>query len=410
MSDASAISASRESIEALEDTPFFARRALGLGLRLTKGELTMALPNGRRLRFDAPEDGVTAEMRIHDWRCLRKVLAGGSMGFAEGYIDGDWSSPHLARLLALFSSNFEKWEAGLHSNWLFRLLNRVQHLARANTRRQAEKNIHAHYDLGNEFYSRWLDPSMTYSSALYEHEGQELEAAQRNKYRAMADSLSLKPGDHVLEIGCGWGGFAEYAARERGAQVTGITISREQLEYARKRMADRQLGDKVSIEYVDYRDVQGRFDAVASIEMFEAVGESYWPSYFDKIAEVLKPGGRAALQIITIREEIFDRYRQSVDFIQKYIFPGGMLPSVDRLRDEFSRAGLFLDHTLEFGHDYADTLAEWRRRFDSAWDGIAGDLDFDERFRRLWRYYLAYCEAGFRTERINVGQFSLIRA
>lgn len=410
MTYASVIPATRETIHSLDETPFFARRALELCLRLAYGELTMTLPSGQRLHFDAPQEGVAAEMEIHDWRCLRKVLTGGALGFAEGYVEGDWTTRDLPRLLQMFSANFEKWEAGLNTNWLFNMLTRLQHMARSNSKRQAEKNIHAHYDLGNAFYSRWLDPSMTYSSALYEHEGQDLEAAQRNKYRALADSIALKEGDHVLEIGCGWGGFAEYAAKERGAKVTGITISKEQLAFAQERMQRCQLNDKVNIEYTDYRDVQGRFDAVASIEMFEAVGQEYWNSYFGKIAEVLKPGGRAGLQIITIKDEIFDGYQKSVDFIQKYIFPGGMLPSVEKLKDEFSKAELFLDNTLEFGHDYADTLAEWRIRFERVWDEIAHDLDFDERFRRLWNYYLAYCEAGFRTERINVGQFSLIRA
>ncbi|HEX2561262.1 cyclopropane-fatty-acyl-phospholipid synthase family protein, partial [Phenylobacterium sp.] len=270
-------------------------------------------------------------------------------------------------------------------------------------------NIHAHYDLGNAFYSRWLDETMTYSSARYAAPGQPLSEAQRNKYRTLAQSIGLQSGQHVLEIGCGWGGFAEFAAGEVGAKVTGITISREQYDFARERLFRQGLNEKAEIRFVDYRDVDGQFDRVASIEMFEAVGEKYWPAYFGKIAQVLSPGGRAGLQIITIKDELFEGYRRRMDFIQKYIFPGGMLPSEARLARETRAAGLTWEGLSRFGLDYADTLADWRRRFDGAWDEIR-PLGFDERFRRLWRFYLSYCEAGFRTGQTNVVQLSLAKA
>jgi cyclopropane-fatty-acyl-phospholipid synthase len=287
-------------------------------------------------------------------------------------------------------------------------VNKLYHLFHRNDRQGSKKNIHAHYDLGNGFYSRWLDPSMTYSSALYETPSQPLDEAQRAKYAALARSIALKPGQHVLEIGCGWGGFAEFAAREVGATVTGVTISRAQHDFARKRLFDQGLAEKADIQLIDYRDVRGQFDSVASIEMFEAVGEEYWPTYFGKIREVLSPGGRAGLQIITIRDELFAKYRTHTDFIQRYVFPGGMLPSEARLRQETAAAGLAWTHVHRFGQNYADTLAEWAARFEAAWGDIKGQ-GFDERFRRLWRFYLSYCEAGFRTERTNVIQLGLSR-
>jgi cyclopropane-fatty-acyl-phospholipid synthase len=281
-------------------------------------------------------------------------------------------------------------------------------MLRANTKKGSRRNILAHYDLGNDFYARWLDPTMTYSSALYTSVDQNLENAQLAKYRSIARNLNLKPGDHVLEIGSGWGGFAEVAAKEYSARVTSITISDAQHAYATKRIADAGLSSQVEIVLRDYRDVRGQFDAVASIEMFEAVGEEYWPSYFGKIAEVLKPGGRAALQIITIDDDYFDLYRKRADFIQHYIFPGGMLPSERRLRQETAAVGLGFEVDAMFGKSYARTLGEWAKRFELAWDDIKGGK-FNESFRRLWLYYLAYCEAGFRTGRIDVGQFVLTK-
>ncbi|HWU13724.1 MAG TPA: cyclopropane-fatty-acyl-phospholipid synthase family protein, partial [Caulobacter sp.] len=373
------------------------------------GDLTFVLPSGKPLRIVGKAPGPDAVIRIHDYRFIRRALAAGDIGFAEGYMAGEWDTPDLSAVLEAFSLNFDRLTALVRGNPLMQAVNKLYHLFHRNDRQGSKKNIHAHYDLGNAFYSRWLDPSMTYSSALYETPDQPLDQAQRAKYAALARSIDLKPGQHVLEIGCGWGGFAEFAAREVGAQVTGVTISQAQHDFAKKRLFDQGLAEKVQIRLIDYRDVEGQFDSVASIEMFEAVGEEYWPTYFGKIREVLSPGGRAGLQIITIRDELFARYRTHTDFIQRYVFPGGMLPSEARLKQETDAAGLAWTGVNRFGQNYADTLAEWATRFEAAWDDIKGQ-GFDERFRRLWRFYLSYCEAGFRTERTNVIQLGLSRA
>ena len=293
-------------------------------------------------------------------------------------------------------------------NRLTHWLNRVIHLLRPNTRKGAKRNIHAHYDLGNEFYALWLDTTMTYSSALFSDSQKSLRDAQNDKYRALAASTDIRPGDHVLEIGCGWGGFAEFAARELDCKVTGITISNEQLTFAKNRIAKAGLEDKVDLRFCDYRDLDSKYDRVVSIEMFEAVGESYWPTYFSKLHDCLKPGGRAGLQIITIAKERFEAYRKKTDFIQRYIFPGGMLPSPERLDTEFAAADLQLLAREDFAADYARTLAEWRLRFLDVWPEVQA-LGFDTRFRNMWEYYLAYCEAGFATNSIDVSHFTLTR-
>ncbi len=385
----------------------FAARLLALNWRA--GSLTFITPSGRELRIKGPEPGVDGRIVVHDFGFMRRVLAAGDIGFAEGYMAGEWDTPDLSAVLGAVSMNFDRLARFFLGNPVVRAVNFIGHSLHANTRKGSRKNIHAHYDLGNAFYGQWLDPTMTYSSARYSRDGEPLELAQANKYRSLAQGMGLERDQSVLEIGCGWGGFAEYAAKEVGAKVTGITISQEQFDFARKRIFEQGLAERAEIRMVDYRDVQGQFDRVASIEMFEAVGERYWPTYFGKIRDVLRPGGRAGLQIITIRDEIFESYRRRADFIQKYIFPGGMLPSEARLKDVTGETGLAWTGITRFGQDYADTLAEWGRRFESAWDGIAA-LGFDERFRKLWRFYLSYCEAGFRTERTNVVQLSLSRA
>jgi cyclopropane-fatty-acyl-phospholipid synthase len=372
------------------------------------GTVTWVLPDGQEFPCRGPEPGPDARLVVRDYRFIRRCLAAGSIGFAEGYMAGEWETPDLTALLSAFALNFDRLQALVDGNPVMRAVNLITHALRRNDRRGSKKNIHAHYDLGNHFYARWLDSSMTYSAAVYEQQGEPLALAQKHKYAALARSMGLQTGQTVLEIGCGWGGFAEFAAAEVGARVTGITISREQYDFARKRLFDQGLAEKADIQLIDYRDVGGRYDRVASIEMFEAVGEAYWPTYFRKIHDVLSPGGRAGLQIITIRDELFDGYRRHADFIQKYIFPGGMLPSETRLRQETDRAGLTWEGAPRYGQHYADTLAEWTRRFDAAWDDIRG-LGFDERFRKMWRYYLSYCEAGFRTERTNVIQLGLSR-
>jgi cyclopropane-fatty-acyl-phospholipid synthase len=373
------------------------------------GSMTFVLPSGREIPIQGREPGPAATVIIHDFRFMRRVMAAGDIGFAEGFMAGEWDTPDLTALLASASLNFDRLSQVFDGNPLMRALNFITHLLRPNTREGARKNIHAHYDLGNAFYGRWLDPTMTYSAARFEHAGQPLSEAQRNKYATLARSIGLESSQTVLEIGCGWGGFAEFAAREVGAKVTGVTISREQYDFARERLFRQGLAEKADIRLIDYRDVDGQFDRVASIEMFEAVGERYWPTYFQKIHDVLSPGGRAGLQIITIRDELFADYRGRADFIQKYIFPGGMLISERRLREETDRAGLAWSEISRFGRDYAETLSQWAKSFQAAWPEIKS-LGFDERFRRLWLFYLSYCEAGFATDRTNVVQLSLAKA
>jgi cyclopropane-fatty-acyl-phospholipid synthase len=391
-------------IAGLKDAPA-AFKAMALGaLNIKGGIAVMHLPDGRRLAFgDGP---LRAQLAIKNFAGAEKIVKAGDIGFGEAYIDGDWTSPDLSALLIFFAANAEEFGRIWRGNPLVRAMQAVRHWTRRNSKTGSRRNILAHYDLGNAFYGQWLDPSMTYSSARFRESGMSLEAAQVEKYKGIADQLNLKPGETVLEIGCGWGGFAEYAAKVRGAKVVGVTLSDEQLEFARARMARLGLTEQVDLRLQDYRDVQGPFDHVASIEMFEAVGEKYWPAYFGKIADVLKPGGRAALQIITIRDDLFEEYRANTDFIQKHVFPGGMLAGMKQVRKELARARLREDGLEAFGLDYARTLAIWRETFLAQWDNIA-PLGFDVRFRRLWEYYLAYCEAGFTTGRTDVIQMAM---
>ncbi|RYF95035.1 MAG: class I SAM-dependent methyltransferase [Caulobacteraceae bacterium] len=372
------------------------------------GNLDVVMPGGRRLEFRGAQPGPAAELIIKDYKAIGRVMSAADIGFAEGYMAGEWDTPDLPALLTAFTWNLDQIGRIMAGNPLVQAWNFLTHLLRPNDREGSKRNIHAHYDLGNRFYELWLDRTMTYSSARFERPDQTLEEAQHEKYAALARSIELKSGQSVLEIGCGWGGFAEFAAREVGAKVTGITISKAQYDYARERMFRQGLADKADIQLIDYRDVPGRFDRVASIEMFEAVGEKYWPTYFGKIHDVLSPGGRAGLQIITIKDEFFDHYRSHADFIQKYVFPGGMLPSEEKLKAQTDRAGLDWTGLNRFGECYADTLNLWLQRFDAVWDQVRAQ-GFDERFRKLWRFYLAYCEAGFRTGRTNVVQLGLSR-
>ncbi len=371
------------------------------------GRLTLVLPDGTTRHFDGRlAGGPQAVLNVIRPRAFRRLVLGGSVGFAEAYIDGDWTSPDLTSLIELAAFNDEgssRCPPGLRAA---RLAHRLRHVLRPNTRRGSRRNIARHYDLGNAFFAAWLDEGLTYSSALFETPALDLEQAQAAKYRQLARLLDLGPGHHVLEIGCGWGGFAEFAVKECQCRVTAVTVSREQFDHARKRIFDAGLGDRVEIRLQDYRDVEGRFDRIASIEMFEAVGESHWPVFFRSLRDRLAPGGTAALQIITIADDRFESYRGGADFIQRYIFPGGMLPSPARLADEIRRAGLHLTETRFFGPSYARTLSLWSQRFQRAWPDIAAQ-GFDARFRRMWEYYLAYCEAGFRAGTIDVGHFRI---
>jgi len=398
-------------VSSVERTPrVFALLVRLLSANWTYGRLTLTLPNGEVHRLEGEIAGPNAIMNVLDYRFAARVLANGDIGYAEGYMAGEWDSPHLAVLLETLASNYDHIRRLFDGNVVMLAVNWIGHKLNRNSRRGSRKNIHAHYDLGNAFYAEWLDRSMTYSSARFASPAEPLEAAQTRKYAALAKAMDLKPGMSVLEIGCGWGGFAEYAAREIGATVTGVTISQEQHDWARERLFNAGLSDRTSIQLMDYRDVTGTFDRVASIEMFEAVGKEYWGAYFDKVHDVLKPGGRAGLQIITIQDELFEEYNARTDFIQKYVFPGGMLPSEARLQPVVEAAGLSWDAVDRFGIDYADTLQRWDQTFQAAWDDIRKMGGFDERFRRLWRFYLGYCEAGFRSRRTDVIQLALTRA
>lgn len=366
---------------------------------LDAGSLDMVLPDGQVIDFHGAAAGPHAVLDVKSLNFARRLIAG-DVGFAEGYIAGEWTTPSLVDLLHLFALN-QALITRFESHPLLRAVQMARHWFNRNTRAGSRRNIHAHYDLGNAFYAQWLDPTMSYSSGLGVDE--DLEASQLRKYEAIAQAAGLKPGDRVLEIGCGWGGFAEFAARRFGCKVTALTISSEQHAYARERIARAGLSDHVEIKLCDYRDATGAFDAIVSIEMFEAVGERYWPVYFAQVNRLLRAGGRAALQIITIREDVFPRYRREMDFIRRYVFPGGMLPTPTILQDLGRNAGLQPTGDRAFGLDYAETCRHWRRRFDKAWAQIS-PLGFDERFRRIWTYYLAYCEAGFRAGTIDVRQ------
>ncbi len=394
-----------------------ADRRLRLLLRLARlircGTLTIVLPGGARHVIDAGP-GPTATFIVKDARVVRRLLTGGSLGLAEAYLDGMWDSPDLRAVMRLAAANDTIWQTVLAGRPWMRALARLAHRLRPNTRRGARRNIVAHYDLGNAFYAEWLDPTMTYSSALFGAKSDTLEVAQLRKVHRLCQALELRPGMRVLEIGCGWGGFAEVAARDYGAQVTGLTLSPAQLAYAEARIERAGLGGQVNLLLEDYRDVRGSFDRIASIEMFEAVGEKYWPAFFAAVRDRLAPGGRAGLQIITIADPLFETYRRGADFIQRHVFPGGMLPSKLRLHEEVAKAGLAWSGEHWFGRDYAETLARWQTRFQAAWPRIANAARLqarptDDRFKRLWEYYLAYCETGFRAGWTNVGQIVLER-
>lgn len=384
-----------------------ARSVLRLLDGLRGGSLELTLPGGLRQRCGAgPRQ---AAMEIDDWAVFDAVLARGDIGLAEAWIDGLWDSPDPAALLTLLAENRDGLARALYGRAWALIGARLRHVLNANTRAGSKRNILAHYDLGNDFYRLWLDSGMSYSSALYDgSEDLPLAAAQEAKNRRILAQLRARPGQRLLEIGCGWGGFAELAARE-GLEVHGVTLSPAQLEYAQARLARAGLGDRARFSLTDYRDLDGRYDHIVSVEMFEAVGERWWPSWFGAVARNLAPGGRAVAQVITIRDDLFARYRRGTDFIQQYVFPGGMLPSAAAFTAQAQKAGLEVRAAFAFGRDYARTLAEWARNFEAAWPEIAR-LGFDERFRRLWRFYLAYCEAGFAAGSTDVVQFELAHA
>lgn len=388
--------------------PAGAKLFLSLLGRLRHGHLTLVTPDDTRMVFGDAHMAHGATLKISDWRACSRILRAGDIGFAEAYAQGWIDTPDLAALLRLALRNEQQLERAVFGGALARCWYRLRHLLRPNTRTGSKRNIHAHYDLGNPFYALWLDPSWTYSSALFDGDyGLPLQEAQRRKYQRIIDTLGLRAGDRVLEIGCGWGGFAEQAARQ-GIHVHGLTISAAQLQQAQQRIASQGLEPLVQLELRDYRDIDGQYDAVVSIEMFEAVGEKYWSGYFRTLAQRLRPGGKAMVQSITIGERYFPRYRSSTDFIQEYIFPGGMLPSVERFMQQAANAGLATQDIHAFGPDYAETLRRWDKQC-NAHHAEIGALGFDERFQRIWHMYFAYCEAAFDEGRTNVVQFLLAK-
>ncbi|MFO7581586.1 class I SAM-dependent methyltransferase [Guyparkeria sp.] len=377
------------------------------GIRI--GRVRVTTDDGGEAEFvgaDRPE--LSAHWHLHHpARLFSRIARLGDIGIAEGFIAGDFSADDLTTLLEIGARNFELMAHDLRPGFWARLAHRFQHALRANHRRGSRRNIASHYDLGNDFYRLWLDDSMTYSAAIFDDPAESLATAQQRKYDRLLDGLQAKAGDRILEIGCGWGGLAERAGR-RGLTVDGLTLSIEQLVWARERLENAGLADRARLHLTDYRDQTGQFDHIVSIEMFEAVGERYWPTYFQAVHDRLKPGGRAAIQVITIEEDAFESYRREPDFIQLYIFPGGMLPSIDRFHANAEAAGLAVHETAFFGHDYARTLARWLARFDAVEDELE-HMGFDHAFRQTWRYYLAYCQAGFLNGRINVAQVILER-
>ena len=383
-----------------------ARIIASIGARLlprdVAGGITLTLPSGKRHRLGYDRTGITCDLHLRNFRPVWSAMRRGAVGFAESYMAGDIDSSDITAVMRFYIQNRDALDKAASPVFSKSITDRIFHLMRANTRAGSKRNISAHYDLGNDFYTLWLDPTMSYSSALFEGGTASLEAAQVAKYDLVLDALALEARGRILEIGCGWGGFAEVAAA-RGHHVTGLTISREQLDYARQR-----LGDKAEIRFQDYRDTTECFDAIASIEMIEAVGEANWPTYFGVLRDRLKPGGAAAVQAITIDEALYPDYRAKADFIQRYIFPGGMLPTREILAQQAKRAGLQFETVKLFGRDYARTLAMWRERFEAAWASVSA-LGFDEAFRRRWRYYLCYCEAGFSEGAIDVGVYRFRR-
>ncbi|TMV06557.1 class I SAM-dependent methyltransferase [Ruegeria sediminis] len=386
---------------------YFAQVMKMLG-RMEAGRLDIALPDGRVFRAEGPKPGPVARVDVHDDDVFARLVREGDLGFSDAYVEGEWSTPDLRAFMDLVNLESETVYDDFPGQMLIRAYERLRFWLHRNHRQQAKRNISYHYDLGNDFYGLWLDDTMTYSSALFETGQESLEKAQTAKYASLIDQMGAQPGDHILEIGCGWGGFAEYAAKERGLRVTGLTISQEQFSYARQRIEKANLSDRVEFKLQDYRDERGSYDGIASIEMFEAVGQKYWPVYFETVRDRLKPGARATLQIITVADRRWEIYRNGVDFIQKYIFPGGMLPAPRILRQQIERSGLDFIRSKEFGKSYDLTLRRWYETFNDKWDQIA-EIGFDERFRRMWNFYLTSCGAAFDSGNCDVTQITVAR-
>ena len=388
------------------NAPAAARTTLQLLQRLVHGSLTLQLPDGSVQRF-GQVDGPHASMKLNNWNVCSASLKSGDIGFAETYIAGDWTTSNLPALLSLMVANRREVEDVIYGSWLGRFAYRIKHVLNRNSKTNSRKNIHAHYDLGNAFYGLWLDDTMNYSSAWFESADQTMEAAQHAKVRRALRMTDVKPGDRVLEIGCGWGALAEKATTEFDAHVTGVTLSTEQLEFANERMQRIGRADRADLRLQDYRDISDApFDAICSIEMVEAVGREYWPTYFQTVSRLLKPGGKACVQSIVIDDKHFERYIKGTDFIQQYVFPGGCLPCPSEFRAQAAKAGLEVVDEFAFGQDYARTLAIWRERFLHEQERVL-QLGFDQRFLRIWEFYLAYCEAAFEQGSTDVVQYTL---
>jgi cyclopropane-fatty-acyl-phospholipid synthase len=389
--------------------PASARAVFRLLQQLRHGSLTLSLPDGT-VQTVGDGQGPHVSLHLHNWKPFKAALKSGDIGFAESYLAGDWTTQQLPALLELLAANRQALDEVIHGSWLGRLAYRLRHLFNRNTRSNSRKNIHAHYDLGNAFYRLWLDGTMNYSSGLFlGNAQQDMQQAQHAKVRRALHMAGVRRGHRVLEIGCGWGALAEKATQEFGAHLTGVTLSTEQLAWAQERLAALGLAHQADLRLQDYRDIHdGPFDAICSIEMLEAVGQEYWPTYFQSVARLLKPMGRACIQTIVIRNELFDRYIRSTDFIQQYIFPGGCLPSPQAFKREAQAAGLKLVDEFHFGRDYAETCRRWRAEFLARKDDVLA-LGFDERFMRIWDFYLSYCEAGFEAGDIDVVQYTLSR-
>lgn len=379
-----------------------------LARQVTHGQLLIQTPGREVIHRVGTHPGPSAVLLLHRWRAIRRLLAAGDIGFAESYMAGDWSTPDLTALIELAARNHDSMYASLNGFRVARWANRLRHALRRNSRAGSRRNIPAHYDLGNDFYASWLDAGMSYSSALYTYPAQRLEDAQAAKQDMVINALALSGGERVLEIGCGWGGLAERLAREHGCDVVGLTLSPAQLRRASDRLADGCVPGTVELHLRDYRDIDGQYDRIVSIEMLEAVGKNYWTDYFRTIHDRLRPGGIAALQVILMAEDRYAAYERGADFIQRYIFPGGMLPSDSVMCAHVAGAGLVLEDVRYFGGSYTRTLAEWNRRFQHAWPRLQR-IGFDAAFKRKWEYYLAYCEAGFRAGAIEVGLYRIRR-
>lgn len=396
------------STDGQKNLPRYFSQSFAVAQNIKAGRLDIILPDGRTFSASGAELGPIAILEVHNEELFARLIREGYVGFSEAYMDGWWSTPDLQSFMDLVNTDNDDMYNGYPGQRLVQMYEKLRFWLQRNHKSQARKNISYHYDLGNDFYGLWLDDTMTYSSALFATGQERLEAAQTAKYKQMVDEMGAQPGDHILEIGCGWGGFAEYAAKERGLKVTCLTISEQQFNFAVDRIKRAGLSDLVDFKLQDYRDEKGVYDGIASIEMFEAVGEKYWPVYFDKVKERLKPGKLATLQIITVADHRWDAYRNDVDFIQKYIFPGGMLPSPSALRAEVTRAGLGVEKSVEFGQSYAITLKRWHETFNDKWEQIS-TMGFDDRFRRMWNYYLTSCAAAFETANCDVTQITVKR-